>query len=318
MIDFRYHLVSLIAVFLAIALGIVIGTTALNQPILTDIRGQVSTLEQDKRTLEDRTRQLDAQVKAGEEFDAGVAPALVNGALAGRRVLLVLAADSVPATAVDQLTTLVRRAGGTVTGTIRLRPGYTDPAAAPRIQSFVTGPGLPAGLSLPETDDTGQLVATLLAGVLMLPHGQGGGGTSGTAAISSVLAGLSALDVVSQGSAQVGPAEYAVVLTSGALTGADAAQRTAPLVDLAAALDAAGSGAVVAGTTDSAGAGGLVAAVRDNPTVSVAVSTVDDVETTAGRVSTVLALPRERQGTSGRYGTGSDAQPVPPVPGATP
>ena len=111
------------------------------------------------------------------------------------------------------------------------------------------------------------------------------------------------------------PADYAVVLTSGALTGADATRRTAPLVDLAAALDAAGSGAVVAGTPDAAGAGGLVAAVRDDPAVSVAVSTVDDVGTTAGRVSTVLALPAgARRETSGRYGTGSDAQPARPGP----
>ena len=44
MIDFRYHLVSLIAVFLAVALGIVIGTTALNQPILADIKNQVTAL----------------------------------------------------------------------------------------------------------------------------------------------------------------------------------------------------------------------------------------------------------------------------------
>ena len=51
MIDFRYHLVSLIAVFLAVALGIVIGTTALNQPILADIKNQVTALEQDKRSL---------------------------------------------------------------------------------------------------------------------------------------------------------------------------------------------------------------------------------------------------------------------------
>jgi hypothetical protein len=43
-IDFRYHLVSLIAVFLAVALGIVIGTTALNQPILADIKNQVTAL----------------------------------------------------------------------------------------------------------------------------------------------------------------------------------------------------------------------------------------------------------------------------------
>jgi len=314
-IDFRYHLVSLIAVFLAVALGIVIGTTALNQPILSDIRGQVSTLEQDKRTLEDQSRRLDARVQADDEFDASVAPALVRGTITGRRVLLVLASDGVPADAVDGLATLVKQAGGTVSGTIRLGPGYTDPAAAPRVQSYVTGPGLPAGVSLPETDDSAQLVATLLADVLMVPHGSAAASTPNTSAVSSVLAGLSALDVVSPDSASVGPADFAVLLTGGAATG-DAAQHTAPVVDLAAALDAAGSGAVVAGTADAAG--GLVAAVRDNPSVSAAVSTVDDVGTTAGRVSAVLALPRERQGTSGRYGTAGDALPVPPVPGATP
>ena len=312
MIDFRYHLVSLIAVFLAVALGIVIGTTALNQPILSDIRGQVSTLEQDKRTLEGQTRRLDAQVQADDEFDASVAPALVRGAITGRRVLLVLASDGVPAGAVDGLSALVKQAGGTVSGTLRLGPGYTDPAAAPRVQSYVTGPGLPAGVSLPETDDSAQLVATLLADVLMVPHGSAAASAPGTPAISSVLAGLSALDVVSPDSASVGPADFAVLLTGGA----DAARSTVPVVDLAAALDAAGSGAVVAGTADAAG--GLVAAVRDNPSVSAAVSTVDDVGTAAGRVSTVLALPRERQGTSGRYGTAGDALPVPPVPGATP
>ena len=49
MIDFRYHLVSLIAVFLAVALGIVIGTTALNAPILDDLAGEVAALAAYKR-----------------------------------------------------------------------------------------------------------------------------------------------------------------------------------------------------------------------------------------------------------------------------
>jgi hypothetical protein len=40
MIDFRYHLVSLVAVFLALAVGIVLGTTALNGPLT---RGLQST-----------------------------------------------------------------------------------------------------------------------------------------------------------------------------------------------------------------------------------------------------------------------------------
>ena len=66
MIDFRYHLVSLIAVFLAVALGIIIGTTALNEPIQADIEGQVTDLQQDKRSLEDRTQQLQNILRAPE------------------------------------------------------------------------------------------------------------------------------------------------------------------------------------------------------------------------------------------------------------
>ncbi len=41
---------------------------------------------------------------------------------------------------------------------------------------------------------------------------------------------------------------------------------------------------------------------------------LDDVGSAAGRASTVLALGRESDGTSGKYGTGEDTQPVPPVP----
>ena len=84
MIDFRYHLVSLIAVFLAVALGIVIGTTALNEPILADIENQVADLEQDKRDLEDRTQVLQTQVDTADAFETAVAPALVDGTLAGQ------------------------------------------------------------------------------------------------------------------------------------------------------------------------------------------------------------------------------------------
>ena len=94
MIDFRYHLVSLIAVFLAVALGIVIGTTALNQPILADIKSQVTALEQDKRSLEDRTQALQTQLDTSDAFEDAVAPALVDGALAGSSVLLVDQWDS--------------------------------------------------------------------------------------------------------------------------------------------------------------------------------------------------------------------------------
>jgi hypothetical protein len=314
-IDFRYHLVSLIAVFLAVALGIVIGTTALNEPILADIKHQVSALEKDKRSLEDRTQQLQSQVNSTDTFADAVAPALVGGTLAGRSVLLVVANKDVTSDSVDQLTSLIGEAGGSVSGTLTLRPEYSAPSTATSLKNYVTGSGLPAGLSLPPVDDAGKLVGSLLAKVLMIPPG---GAAPDRAAISSVLAGLSALKVLTAQGDSVAPADYAVVLTAGTFTGSDAADRNATLTDLVSALDSAGSGAIVAGDAGSAGDTGLVGVIRADPTLSAAISTVDNAATAAGRISTVLALDSERDGTSGKYGTGADTQPVPPVRAATP
>jgi hypothetical protein len=315
-IDFRYHLVSLIAVFLAVALGIVIGTTQLNQPILTDIKSQVSSLEQDKRTLETQTQQLQTQLDSQDAFQQAVAPVLVDGSLAGRKVLLIAADDKVDSGLVDQLSSLIGEAGGTVAGTMHLQSAYSDPSSSPKVESYVTG-SLPSGVTLPSTGDAKQLVAALLGQVLMLPPGSTAG-PAATAAVSSVLAGLSALDVLAQDSSSVVPANYAILLTEGTFAGKDAGARNAALESLAAALDAAGSGAVVAGDTDSAGGTGLIGVIRDDAHVSQSVSTVDNVTTAAGQISAVLALGREQQGTSGKYGTGPDTQPVPPVAGATP
>jgi hypothetical protein len=314
-IDFRYHLVSLIAVFLAVALGIVIGTTQLNGPVLSNLQTQVKALQNDKRTLEDHTRTLQTEVDGSDSFDQAVGPALVHGSLTGGRVLLVIADDGVAQQSVDGISTLVAKAGGTVTGAIRLQAAYSDPATAASLQSYVTGPGLPP-VSLPQVGDTGQLVASLLAQVLLVPEKTGR--TLPTAAdISSVLAGLSALKVLKQDTPSVTPADYAVVLTSGALTGTDAGTRSATLTDLVTALDAAGSGAVVAGDPASTAGTGLVGIIRSAPTLSTAVSTVDNAGSPAGWISAVLALGPEAKGTSGKYGTGRDTQPVPPV-AATP
>ena len=314
MIDFRYHLVSLIAVFLAVALGIVIGTTALNEPILADIKNQVSALENDKRSLEDRTQSLQAQLDTSDAFDEAVAPALVDGALAGKSVLLVVTNEGVAPETVDQLTSLIDDAGGTVSGTLTLKPEYSDPSSAAGLQSYVTGSGLPAGVELPPVDDAGQLVGSLLAQVLMIPPD---GTTPSGADVSSVMAGLSALDVLTPEGDAIAPADYAVVLTAGAFSGEDAAERNGTVAELVSALDAAGSGAVVAGDAESTAENGLVGVIRADPTLSAAVSTVDNAATAAGRISTVLALGREADGTSGKYGTGEDTQPVPPVPSAT-
>jgi hypothetical protein len=313
-IDFRYHLVSLIAVFLAVALGIVIGTTALNNPISADIEARVDQLEQDKRQLEDQTQALTEQVNSADAFEQAVAPALVDGSLDGSTVLLVATSDEMTPELMEQVGGLVTEAGGSVSGVVRLQPEFSDPATEGALLSYVTSPGLPAGVQLPETEDAGQLVGALLAQSLMIPNAPGAASPE-SEEVSSVLAGLSALDVLTVESSSVEPADYTVVLTGSGFD-ADAEQRNATLLELVTALDSGGSGAVVAGTGAAARENGLVGTIRADPELSAAVSTVDNVDRAAGRISTVLALGQEAEGTSGLYGTGEDTQPVPPVPDA--
>jgi hypothetical protein len=315
-IDFRYHIVSLVAVFLAIALGIVIGTTALNGRVLDDLEEQVTGLQEDKRSLEDAQQGLQERLDTGDLFEEAVGPTLVADSLADSSVVLLLDGDDVDEDAVEAVSGLVEEAGGTVTGTIRINDAYTDPGNDAALQSYVTGPGLPTGVTLPETDDTGELVAAVLSQVLVTPPGVVP--APDTAALSQVLAGLSALDVLTQDSPSVQPADHVVLLTDGALEDDDAQARLGSLVDLMAALDRAGSGAVVSGDAASAEENGLVGVIRADPEVSALVSTVDNLDSASGRISTVLALSQEGEGTSGKYGTGEDTQPVPPVPAATP
>jgi hypothetical protein len=308
-IDFRYHLVSLIAVFLAVALGIVIGTTQLNGPVLSNLEAQVSALQEDKRQLEDETQQLQATVDDAGAFDEAVGPTLVANTLTGRSVLLVVGNADVPTAAVEGVTALLGSAGATVTGSLRLTSAYSDPATASALQTYVTGPGLPPGITLPETDDTGELVAALLAGVLMVPAG---GTPPDAAATSSVLSGLEELEVLSRDTTSISPADFAVVLTAGGFTEAQGAtERNGTLIDLVTALDEGGSGAVVAGDAAAAAQGGLVAAIRADAGVTDSISTVDGVQTAAGRITTVLAVAAEGRGQSGEYGTGEDSLPVP-------
>ncbi|MFQ1002292.1 copper transporter [Modestobacter sp. SSW1-42] len=314
MIDFRYHLVSLIAVFLAVALGIVIGTTQLNGPVLTNLQGQVSALQTDKRALEDQNRELQAELDDVGSFDEAVGPALVEGTLAERSVVLVVGSDDVAPDVLEGLTALLGSAGATVTGTIRLTPGYGDPANDAAVEAYVTGPARPAGLAPAAGTDPAVLTAALLAEVLMVPPADAGtAGPVPPAATSSVLAGLEELGVLSRDTSSVSPADYAVLLTAGVLTDETALPRTTALTELVTALDRRGSGAVAAGDQTATEDGGLIAALRADSSVTAVVSTVDNVGVPAGRISTVLALAAESRGTTGAYGTGEDTQPVPPA-----
>ena len=87
----------------------------------------------------------------------------------------------------------------------------------------------------------------------------------------------------------------------------DAADSAAVYARLAAQLDLAAAGAVLAGRSGSADATGAVGVARADPQVVARLSTVDDVQSGAGRVAAVLALHEQLDGRAGSYGTGASA-----------
>jgi copper transport outer membrane protein MctB len=308
-ISLRYHVISIAAVFLALAVGVVLGSTAISGRLLSGLNSnrdelgrQVSDLQAHGNTL--RARLADANV-----FDAAVGPRAVAGTLRGRTVVLVTTADADPADR-DVLTGLIKNAGATVTGELQLTDAFTDPSRADQLSELTTRL-LPAGLRLPTAPDAGTLAGGLL-GSLLLINPQNGTVQATPAETTAVIAGLGDGGFVRVGP-QVRPAQLAVVLTGGASRGDGSGDRSGILARFATQLDRSGAGAVLAGRPGSADGNGPIGMVRADTAASSVLSTVDDVSTAAGRVVAVLALAEQAEGRAGRYGTGGNAQAVVPA-----
>ena len=307
MIDFRYHLVSVVAIFLALALGIVVGTTALNGGIVDTLKSSNKQVIQDKRDLEATVQDLRTQVSRRDDVAAAVAPRAVSGRLTGQRVVLV----SAPGASTDQvkpLQTLITQGGGTYGGLVRLRDDLLDPTKGQVLDDLVAGIA-PAGVTLPEGTPTDR-VAVVLAAALVRPRGSNA--VSGDA-VAKIIGGLTSAGFidVQGGAGAADRATLAVLLTSGgngkALDTAGQQRERAELV-LARALDSRSEGLVVAGPESAAETGGLVKAVRDDNGLSDSISTVDGADTATGQLVVVLALAEQASGAAGRYGQGPGAQ----------
>lgn len=89
MIDFRYHIVSLIAVFLALGVGILVGTTVLDAATVSVLRRQVQTLGNNLDSTRREISELRAESDRGRAVIEAATPWTTEGRLAGRRVVLV-------------------------------------------------------------------------------------------------------------------------------------------------------------------------------------------------------------------------------------
>ncbi|MFC4604670.1 copper transporter [Rhodococcus kronopolitis] len=307
MISARQHAISIAAIFLALAVGVVLGSGTLSGGLLSGLRDDKSDLQDQVNSMHDQNNQLVEELNAADNFDAAVAGRTVRDALGQRTVVVVTTPDADPGD-LDSVTRLIGAAGGSVTGRVALTDAFVDAANSDQLRTTVTNV-IPAGVQLRTgAVDQGSLAGDLLGSVLLL-NAQTAKPQSTPEELTVALEALRAGGFVGYDNGAVAPAQLALVLTGSGSDGASG-NRGAIIARFAGGMDARGAGTVLAGRADSAVGNGPVAVTRSDTGLSAGVTTVDNLERESGRISTVLGLQEQLDGGAGRYGTGPNATAV--------
>jgi cell division septum initiation protein DivIVA len=294
-INFRYHVVSLTAVFLALAIGLVVGTAALNGPVADTLKDRVEAVGKDNSNLREQVNQLKEEVNREEDFATEAAPALANNKLTGRRLLVVVLPTGQDYA--DEVIAMLTVAGAKVTGRVTIQDKFLAPENSVELLGLAdraSQPTVPAA-GLPLNSDGVETSSALLATALLER-------TPAVAAVdlTAVLTAYATPGYLATDEGITGGAEATVVVSGLPPVDRDAEKKNQATLTLATQF-AKGKPLVVAGS--GIGDGNLVSAVRGDPTLVKSISTVDNVSTSQGQLVTALATAeRLVQGKTGQYG----------------
>ena len=306
MISLRYHIVSLVAVFLALALGIVVGSTVLQEGTVSVLRATGDRVREESDRNSRENVALKQELSRLQSFGATVMPDLVRDRLKGRSVVLV-DTDKVDSGLRDNVRKVLEDAGAEVDGQVTFADerlalgGDADRTAMARL--LAVDAGAPEALR-------GELVKRLaerLARPAAMPQDD-------SRRVSDVLTGLQDADFLADlklsrplaAGTDPFPRQGSIfVLLGPAATATAAVAPDAFLVPLADQVSARASGPVAGGeAADVPDPSSWVIALRNNRAVSRRVSGIDSVDKLYGQLALVQALEGSlQQLPAGQYGT---------------
>ena len=329
MIDFRYHLVSIVAVFLALAIGIVVGATALKPSTLKVLYKTSQQERQQISSLLGTNGELRQQISFDQAFAQSNSALLLGHLLAGRRAVVVTAPGA-DGQVTSGVTSALQAAGAQVTGQVALQQAFF--AAGQSTQSNLDSLSQqldPPDVSLNQGTQQGanpqiagqQEAAQLIAAALVTQDGPG----LPAAESKSILDGFAA-----HGYLQVSPASGAsgatlplatlavVVIPGSPPAGGDSDPANLALLSLAQQLDTTGKAAVLAGSPPGSGAGSAIDELVSGGD-GLQLSSVDNANTETGQIIVAQALSLLLAGhKAASYGVRPGAVPSPvPTPSGT-
>lgn len=307
MVSFRFHLVSLVAVFLALALGIGMGVTVIDKATVDLLQSRLDGVRNDVNAANQRSSALQTQLDQNSTFAEEANRYLIQDRLDDVSVIVVRV-EGINTASLDQLQQSIQEGGGTIGGTITIDDRVTL-SDSDDIADLASALGTP-------TTDASVLRATLLSrltavlsggaqGSALSPLIQGGflswSAANNTVPLESQVFSDTRLVLASGANASV-PNDQLMVPLGNAL--AQGTQRRVVAVE--SAIPASGD------TTEQRAV--FVQSFRQNQQIRDSISTVDDLELSTGRVAAVLALSQLGDGRTGHYGlAGSASAILPPL-----
>lgn len=296
MITFRYHVVTLVAVFMAIGVGVLFGATFISQNIVDGLEASQARLGDRNEALRGRVLEMEGENSALQLFAASSRDHLVSGILEAVPVLLV-GFETTPEAVLNSVRSSLDSAGAQTVGYITISERLTliDPAdrtvVAELLEAGATGP----------TELAGTLVARMIPAL--------------TGADPVLLAQLLEAELVdapdgppapiAAGPGVPGPA---VVVLPGTMPRVFEERIVLPLI----------RGLLIVENVVAAAGGGtdppVVGSLRGESELPLV--TVDSVETPIGSAALVIGLRGGLAGTTGHYGWGEGATTALPSPGA--
>lgn len=312
MISLRYHVVTIVAVFLALAVGLLAGSAFVEPELVDQLRQQTDNLRGDVRDLDRQLTETRTELTAVSAFADGsdafvdaVAPSLTEGRLAGTPVVVVTQAG-VEDEVLPEVQRALTNAGAEIVTTVSATDQIVseDPTTQEELALILGEPTIPAE-ELPlrtaealadRLSPTGSsvigadILAELLSAGFLEPIGAGPSETT----LAEIGAPGQVVIVLSGGRGEepVLPPEAFAVPLVGSL-----ADRDVPV----------GAGESLLSNYD------FVSIVRSDGVDGTV--TVDDLDRSMGGAALVLGLERLlATGQGGAYGVKDGAEPLPPLP----
>jgi hypothetical protein len=310
MVNFRFHLVSLTAVFLALAAGITIGAGVVDRATVDQIQRQLTDVARRRQETNAENDRLRSDLHRWGDFSKEAGDRLLEGQLTDVPVIVV-ATSGVDRNLVSGFVGALRTAGAQVDGTlwltnrwtlgnddeVRTLAGLLDVAPTTKPDDLRAAGVAALGTAWSVGDSAGFVPSLVDAGYLEFvrpPVEQ--------VALAQLPRAGTRFVVVSGADADVPVADLGVPLVHRLVDAQLPSVAVQPIAPEVAPDDQA----------DTPPA--FVEALRTDGTVANRISTVDNVDDYRGRVAAVLAVGALGRGQTGHYGFGADRRLVPEPP----